>query len=35
MRLEIFTNMSHKLRIVEQKLTKNFEDEMGFSLTRY
>ncbi len=35
MRLAIFTDMLHKLRVVEQKLTKTFEDEMGFSLTRY
>lgn len=35
MKLAMFSNMLHRLRMVEQKLTKKFEDNMGFSLTRY
>lgn len=35
MKLAIFSNILHKLRIVEQRLTKKFEEDLGFSLTRY
>lgn len=35
MNLVIFSNMLHRLRMAEQKLTKKFEDKLGFSLTRY
>lgn len=35
MELNDLSNMLHRLRSVEQKLTKNFEESTGFSLTRY
>lgn len=35
MKLQTFSNMLHKLRVVEQKLAKEFEKSTGFSLTRY
>ena len=35
MKLAMLSNMLHRIRVVEQKLTKKFEDNMGFSLTRY
>ncbi|WP_410208974.1 MarR family winged helix-turn-helix transcriptional regulator [Fusobacterium sp.] len=35
MQLTAFSNMLHKLRCVEQKLTKEFEKITGFSITRY
>ena len=35
MQLTVFSNMLHKLRCVEQKLTKEFEKITGFSITRY
>ena len=35
MELMAFSNMIHKLRCVEQKLTKGFEKSTGFSITRY
>lgn len=35
MKLKEFSNMLHRLRSVEQKLTKEFENNTGFSLTRY
>lgn len=35
MKLTTFSNMLHKLRCVEQKMTKNFEEVTGFSITRY
>ena len=35
MKLKAFSNMLLKLKIVEQKLTKEFEKSTGFSLTRY
>ncbi len=35
MKVKDLSNILHKLRNIEYKLTKNFEDETGFSLTRY
>lgn len=35
MELKQFSNALHKLRRVEQNLTKQFENSTGFSLTRY
>ena len=35
MELKQFSNSLHKLRCVEQNLTKEFENSTGFSLTRY
>ena len=35
MELKQFSNALHKLRCVEQNLTKEFENSTGFSLTRY
>ena len=35
MELKHFSNALHKLRCVEQNLTKEFENSTGFSLTRY
>lgn len=35
MKLTMLSNTLHKLRVIEQKLLKRFEDETGFSLTRY
>lgn len=35
MKLNELSDMLHKLRSIENKLTQNFEDKTGFSLTRY
>ena len=35
MKLKDLSDMLHKLKNVEYKLTQNFEDKTGFSLTRY
>lgn len=35
MKLAIFSNMLQRLKVVEQRLTKKFEEDLGFSLTRY
>lgn len=35
MNLKTISNALHKLRCVEQKLVREFEDNTGFSLTRY
>ena len=35
MKLKEFSKMLHKMRSVESKMTKEFEDSTGFSLTRY
>lgn len=35
MKLNELSDMLHRLRSIEYKLTHNFEDKTGFSLTRY
>lgn len=35
MKLNDLSDMLYKLRSIESKLTQNFEDKTGFSLTRY
>ena len=35
MKLKDLSDMLHKLRSIEYKLTQNFEDKTGLSLTRY
>ena len=35
MKVNDLSNILHKLRNIEYKLTQNFENETGFSLTRY